>query len=84
MQVIVYTKPNGHCPSCEWVKTQFRNAGVAYIEETINEDVMALAREREFRSAPIVIAFPDGRPKIEFCGRDQGGVEKVISASQGS
>lgn len=84
MQVIVYTKPNGHCPSCEWVKTQFRNAGVAYIEETINEDVMALAREREFRSAPIVIAFPDGQPKIEFCGRDQDGVEKVISASQGS
>lgn len=82
MKVIVYTKPNGHCPSCEWVKTQFRNAGVAYIEESINEDVLELARERGFRSAPVVVAMVPGGGLIEFCGRDQAGVDKVVSASE--
>lgn len=82
MKTYVYVKPAGHCPNCEWVKAQFRNAGVSYVEEIINEDVLEYAKEKGFKSAPVVIAFPDAGGWIEFAGQDRDGVGAVIAAAK--
>ena len=50
--ITIYTTPN--CPKCVVTKRLFDNAGVAYTEEPITEELAEQFRARGFKTAPVV------------------------------
>ena len=77
--ITVYEKD--HCPQCLTVKGQFKSAGVPFKARPIDEEILAYAREKGWRSAPVVIV--DDAPELSFSGAGWLDVSAVIDYVKG-
>ena len=75
--ITVFEKPN--CAHCKTVKAQLTNLGVKFRAAPINDDVLALARERGWQSAPIVV--DSEHPDLSFSGNDWLALEAMAKAN---
>ena len=75
--ITVFEKQN--CAHCKTVKAQFTNLGVKFETAPINDDVLALARERGWMQAPIVV--DSERPELSFSGNDWLALEAMAKAN---
>lgn len=76
--ITVFEKPN--CAHCKTIKAQFTNLGVKFETAPINDDVLALAQERGWRSAPIVV--DSEHKELSFSGNDWLAVEAMANANK--
>ena len=75
--ITVFEKPN--CGHCKTVKAQFTNLGLGFKTAPINGDVLALARERGWMQAPIVV--DSEHKELSFSGNDWLALEAMAKAN---
>ena len=75
--ITVFEKPN--CAHCKTVKAQLTNLGLEFKTAPINDDVLALARERGWMQAPIVV--DSEHKELSFSGNDWLALEAMAKAN---
>lgn len=75
--ITVYSK-SGHCRYCEAVKARFVKEGLGFEDRLLDDRVVAIARLKGWRSAPIVVS--DTHPELDFSGAPQDKLDAFVEA----